>query len=133
VNCILNRVQPGGFDLHYTAFFDCFNRQHYFEAHEVLEELWLKRRCGSEGLFYKGLIQLAGAFVHVGRNRPGPAQALFRLARANLERYPTQFQGLDVSAVVALIERWLELLAKTAAPAEVLVRQTAPVLALFTP
>ena len=29
------------YDRRYLGYFDCFNRQHYFEAHEVLEALWL--------------------------------------------------------------------------------------------
>ena len=70
---------------HYLAYFDCFNHQLFYEAHDVLEALWLPVRRESDGAFYKGLIQLAGAFVHVQKNRPGPAMALLRLARANLE------------------------------------------------
>src|ERR1041385_3444222 len=48
-------------DAHYLGYFECFNRQLYFEAHDVLEELWLTDRNGPNGAFYKGLIQLAGA------------------------------------------------------------------------
>jgi predicted metal-dependent hydrolase len=93
-------------DAHYLAYFDCFNRQHFYEAHDVLEALWLARRHGPNGDFFKGLIQLAGAFVHVQKNRPGPAGALLRLARANLEKYPARHQQLDQAAVFALITHW---------------------------
>ena len=96
-----------GWDAHYLAFFDCFNRRLYFEAHEVLEELWLPQRHGPKGGFYKGLIQLAGAFVHLQKGRPGPATALFKLARANLEPYQPIHEGLDLGPVLALIQRWL--------------------------
>src|SRR3989304_9926528 len=58
---------------HYLGYFDCFNRQLFYEAHDVLEEIWLADRHGPDGDFYKGLIQLAGAFVHVQKNRSGPA------------------------------------------------------------
>jgi predicted metal-dependent hydrolase len=57
-------------DAHYAGYFDCFNRQLFYEAHEVLEHLWLKDKYGPNGAFYKGLIQLAGAFVHLQKN-PG--------------------------------------------------------------
>ena len=58
-----------GYELaaHYLGYFECFNRQLFFEAHEVLEELWLAQRDGPKGAFYKGLIQLAGAFVYSDR------------------------------------------------------------------
>ena len=93
-------------DAHYLGYFDCFNRQLFYEAHDVLEELWLADRHGSNGAFYKGLIQLAGAFVHLQKKRLRPAAALFRLARANLEKYPASHERLDVAAVILLTDNW---------------------------
>ena len=52
-------------DAHYLGYFACFNRGWFYEAHDVLEELWLANRTGPNYAFYKGLIQLAGAFVHL--------------------------------------------------------------------
>jgi uncharacterized protein len=94
-------------DAHYLGFFDCFNRRLYYEAHEVLEELWLADRTGPNGPFYKGLIQLAGAFVHLRKSRPGPAAALFRLAERNLENYGPVHERLDVRRTLGLIRGWL--------------------------
>jgi predicted metal-dependent hydrolase len=94
-------------DPHYLGYFDCFNRQLFFEAHEVLEELWLPQRHGPGGDFYKGLIQLAGAFVHVQKSRPGPAIALLKLARRNLGKYPPIHQQLDVASLTMMIDAWL--------------------------
>ena len=92
---------------HYLGFFDCFNDQLFYEAHDVLEELWLPDRKGPNGDFYKGLIQLAGAFVHLQKERLKPAAALFKLARTNLAKYPATHERLDVAAVLKLIEDWL--------------------------
>ncbi len=92
---------------HYLGFFDCFNRQLFYEAHDVLEELWLADRHGPNGDFFKGLIQLAGAFVHLQKERLRPSAALFKLARANLLKYPTTHEQLDLAAVLQLIEHWL--------------------------
>lgn len=93
-------------DAHYLGYFDCFNRQLFFEAHEVLENLWLAQRGQPKARFYQALIQLAGAFVHVQKQRPGPAVALFRLAERNLSDYPRLFEGLDLGMVRELIQRW---------------------------
>jgi predicted metal-dependent hydrolase len=95
-----------GLDPHYLGFFRCFNSQLYFEAHEVLEELWLPQRRGPNGDFYKGLIQLAGAFVHLQKARSGPALALFKLAESNLRRYPRVHEGLSLAEVLSLIVSW---------------------------
>jgi len=95
-------------DAHYLGFFDCFNRQLFYEAHDVLEDLWLADRHGANGNFFKGLIQLAGAFVHLQKHRLRPSAALFKLARTNLEKYPREHERLNLAAVCALIEKWLE-------------------------
>jgi predicted metal-dependent hydrolase len=94
-------------DAHYLGYFECFNRQLFYEAHDVLEELWLPARRGPDGDFYKGLIQLAGAFVHLQKNRLRPAAALFKLARTNLQKYPSPHWQLDGVAVLDLIAAWL--------------------------
>ena len=95
-------------DAHYLGYFDCFNRQLFYEAHDVLEDLWLPDRHGANGNFYKGLIQLAGAFVHLQKNRLRPSAELFKLSKANLEKYPREHEHLNLAAVCALIEKWLK-------------------------
>jgi predicted metal-dependent hydrolase len=95
-------------EAHYLGFFKCFNLGLFYEAHEVLEVLWLGDRQGSNGAFYKGLIQLAGAFVHLKKHRLQPAASLFRLARANFQKYPAIHERLDVKEVLELIENWLK-------------------------
>jgi len=98
----------------YLGYFSCFNAQEYYEAHDVLEHLWLRGRDGNYA-FYKGLIQLAGAFVHLKKQRARPdhptdgrrmrpAVRLFRLAEKNLSAYAPVHLGLDLAAVFALIE-----------------------------
>jgi predicted metal-dependent hydrolase len=106
ITAIIERFQGQEFEAHYLVFFECFNRGLFFEAHEVLEKLWLPRRKESEGLFYKGLIQLAGAFVHLQKGRLGPAAALFKLAHRNLERYGPVHDRLDVKRVQKMITEW---------------------------
>ena len=96
----------GELDPHYAGYFDCFNRQLFYEAHDVLEELWLADRKGPAGDFYKGLIQLAGAFVHVQKNRAQPAVALLDLADANLRKYPSIYERLNIAQTLELIHAW---------------------------
>ena len=117
-------------DPHYAGYFDCFNRQLFYEAHDVLENLWLADKHGANGAFYKGLIQLAGAFVHLQKNRLKPSAALFKLARTNLEKYPHHHDHLDVKKVHTLIEHWLGELEATQFAVNPLNAHNAPHLAL---
>lgn len=105
---------------HYLGYFACFNRGRFHAAHDVLEALWLPARQSPNGSFYKGLIQLAGAFVHLQKNRPGPAVALFQLARRHLEPYPARHEALDVPCVLRCIDESLVHLRAGASPAAVL-------------
>lgn len=98
-------------DARYLGYFDCFNRQLFYEAHDVLEDLWLLDRQGPNGDFFKGLIQLAGAFVHLQKNRLRPADALFQLAERNLGKYPAHHESTDVSGLLKLIATWRAALA----------------------
>ena len=118
-------------DAHYLGFFDCFNDQLFYEAHDVLEELWLADRHGPNGDFFKGLIQLAGAFVHLQKERLRPAAALFKLARTNLLKYPATHERLDVTAVLRLIEIWLEWLESPQFNVNPFRQQAAPTLGLL--
>ena len=100
-------LSGGGWDAHYLGYFDCFNRQEFYEAHDVLEELWLAGgKSASNYAFHKGLIQLAGAFVHLQKDRLSPAVALFNLADNNLRQYPAIHDGVDLTVVLGLIDDW---------------------------
>ena len=104
---MVRQCEGRGVDAHYAAYFEYFNRELFYEAHDVLEQLWLPIRKRPEGAFYKGLIQLAGAFVHLQKNRPGPSAALLKLARHNLVPSTPVRERLDVEAVVLMIDDWL--------------------------
>jgi predicted metal-dependent hydrolase len=119
-----------GLSPNYAGYFYCFNQGLFFEAHEVLEALWLLDKKGPDGAFYKGLIQLAGAFVHVQKRRPGPAAALFRLAKANLAPYPATHWRLDARETIGLIDSSLHTIESATDPLLALAGLPAPKLEL---
>ena len=104
----------------YRAYFDCFNQRLYYEAHDVLEHLWLD--CQNENRsFFQGLIQIVGAFVHFQKQasapthpthsrRLAPGGRLLALARNRLAPYahpktPLHMQ-LDVHSLVEQCRVW---------------------------
>lgn len=112
IAALIGDCQGRDLPAHYLGYFGCFNRGLYYEAHDVLEEMWLPVRRQPAGDFYKGLIQLAGAFVHLQKNRLDPARRLFKLAENNLQKYPSRHQSLDVTGTLDLIAQWLRWLAE---------------------
>lgn len=115
IAALIDECRGQALDAHYLGYFACFNRGLFYEAHDVLEELWLVDRRGPDGDFYKGLIQFAGAFVHLQKHteqrpRLRPSAALFKLAQTNLGKYPTRHHHLDLTQVLRLIDEWLAFL-----------------------
>ena len=111
IAALIADLQGHDLDAHYLGYFACFNRGQFYEAHDVLEELWLADRHGQNGNFYKGLIQFAGAFVHLQKDCPKyprlrPAAALLTLAEDNFRAYPAMHERLDLGFVRALITDW---------------------------
>jgi predicted metal-dependent hydrolase len=81
----------------YLAGIVLFNREDFFEAHEVWESLW--QDCsGPERKFYQGLIQAAVALCHFGNGNLRGASKLYRSSRDYMSRYGGHFLGLDVDA-----------------------------------
>lgn len=103
-------------DPRYVGYFTCFNAGQYYEAHDVLEDLWLEDRTTTESGFYKGLIQFAGAFVHLKKQherplhptdgvRLAPAARLFQLASRHLFPFAPHHQHLAVAHLCALADQ----------------------------
>ena len=43
-------IETGEHDPHLVGYLRCFNAQQFYEAHDVLEALWLKDRKGPDGV-----------------------------------------------------------------------------------
>ena len=86
-------------DFYYREFWELFNVEKFFEAHEVLEILW-RETSGPERDFYQGLIQIAAAFVHVQKGTPEGGRKLLKKASAKLQKYAPVFRALDISALL---------------------------------
>lgn len=83
---------------------DEFNAGLFFETHETLEELWQQERGPVRDL-YKGLIQVAVAYVHISRNNHFGADRLFRTALAYLAPYRADgAMGWDVDQIMTIAE-----------------------------
>lgn len=102
---------------YYAAFFSLWNQRRYYEAHDVLEQLWLAEGDPVSARFYQGLIQAAGAFVHLQKNfehpshpkhgrRLRPAWRLFKLSLGNLDHLPDNFRALNLATFRQTLARY---------------------------
>ncbi len=77
-----------------------FNAGQYFDSHETLEEIWQQEQGPVRDL-YKGLIQVAAAFVHISRGNYRGASRLLATGARYMEPYrETGAMGFDVDRIV---------------------------------
>lgn len=91
----------------YLAFFRHYHQGEYWEAHEVLEELWQTQRHND---FYHGLIQVAAIMHQLKRGKIRGARKLATSALVYLEPYGPEKDGVRLSEVVAWLHRCLDVL-----------------------
>ncbi len=86
-----------------------FNAAEFFEAHEVLEDVW-RAAPEPEKKFLQGLIQVAVGLHHHSRGNIVGCRSLLARAGRNLSRYPAHYGGLDIGTLLAKLTEWHEAL-----------------------
>ena len=87
-----------------------FNRGHFYDCHEVLEDVWRPAR-GRRRRFLQALIQVAVALHHHSRGNLIGARSLLARGSNTLTQYPAVYAGLDVRRLRTSLETWREALA----------------------
>ena len=72
-----------------------FNEGHFFETHEVWEEVW-KAAAAEERDFYQGMVHLTVALYQAGRANWRAAHSQLRRAAKRLARFEPLHGNLDV-------------------------------------
>jgi predicted metal-dependent hydrolase len=98
-------------DRNFNRGIDLFNRAHFFDAHEVLEDVWrtlprnrpLRRHL-------QGMIQLAVAFHHESQGNHVGARSVLKRAMRNLNGARSSFPDLDLDRLRAELALWRQYL-----------------------
>lgn len=80
-----------------------FNEHYFFEAHEVLEEVW-RQEHGEPRLFLQGLIQVCAAYHHFQNGNLIGAITLLQRGADKMRRYPPHYLRIDASGLIAHID-----------------------------
>ncbi len=101
----------------YRRGLELFNRGEFFEAHEVLEDVWRAAPAG-EKKFLQGLIQVAVGLHHHSRGNLAGARSLLARAHRNLSGYAAQHGGIDLAGLRGQVKRWVSALEEGGAAPE---------------
>lgn len=77
---------------------ELFNRGEYFEAHEELEQAW-NEESGPGRELYRGILQIAVAYLQITRRNYNGAIKMFLRARQWLDPLPDICRGVDVGTL----------------------------------
>jgi hypothetical protein len=88
---------------------DLFNAGFWWEAHEVMEELWIQ--CGRTtqvARFLQGIIQVSAALLKYSISNPRGARRLKMRAQEKLELHSGVFLGIDVDELVSQVAEFID-------------------------
>jgi uncharacterized protein len=90
-----------------------FNSGRFFEAHEVLEDVWREApRHGQLRQNLQALVQLAVAFHHQSTGNLDGARSVLERALRNLKGAEDSFPELDMESLQASLSPWRDYLAR---------------------
>lgn len=92
-----------------------FNQAHFFDAHEVLEDVWRPAR-GRRRRFLQALIQVAVGLHHHSRGNLAGARSLLARGGNTLALYPATYAGLRLGPLRNSITAWRDALADGGPP-----------------
>ncbi len=76
-----------------------FNERYFFEAHEVLEDVWHRER-GEPRLFLQGLIQICAGLHHFQNGNMRGAAELLQRGADKMRKYPDRYLGLNAARLI---------------------------------
>jgi hypothetical protein len=104
------RLDSHGRNHLYHKGLEAFNSEHFYEAHEHWEEVWLETP-NPDKMFLQGLIQVAAAFHHHSRANILGTRNLLHAGLLKLEHFPAVHGGLEIESLRGAIRGWLAAIA----------------------
>ena len=83
---------------------ELFNQGEYYEAHEPLEEAWMKTESPERDL-YQGILQIGLAYYQITRSNYRGALKMFRRGFRNLSPLGDTLMGIDLTQFLADAQR----------------------------
>lgn len=83
-----------------TGGINFFNREYFFEAHDVLEELWMDAREQTQRDLFHGLVNIATGFYHYRMGNRNGMQSQLQKGVDKLLQVPPHCFGVNVGKLL---------------------------------
>jgi len=100
------RIESHEKDRLYQKGLEAFNSAHFYDAHELWEEVWLETP-NPDKMFLQGLIQVAAAFHHYSRANLLGTRNLLQAGLLKLDCFPEVHGGLEIETLREAVRGWL--------------------------
>jgi uncharacterized protein len=91
-----------------------FNRGDFFEAHEVLEDVW-RAAPPEQKRFLQGVVQLAVAFHHYSTGNRIGMKSVMERGVGNICRHRGDCCGIDLASLLRDLEQWRKVMPEATA------------------
>jgi hypothetical protein len=86
---------------------DFFNREYFFEAHDVIEELWMDAREQTQRHLFHGLVNLATGFYHYRMGNRKGMQSQLQKGVEKLLQVPLRCHGVNVEKLLQGVQPYI--------------------------
>lgn len=83
-----------------------FNSGHFFECHDVIEEVW-QEWTGKDRTFFQGIIHVAVGFYHLENENYRGSRSQLTKGISKLQRYGPVYYGIELMDFLTQVSRCL--------------------------
>ena len=83
-----------------------FNSGHFFECHDVIEEVW-QEWTGKDRTFFQGIIHVAVGFYHLDNENYRGSRSQLTKGISKLQHYGPVYYGIELKDFLAQVSRCL--------------------------
>lgn len=89
------------FELDFSKAVDCFNRQKFNQAYNIIHELWKNSHSCNRKYFYQALLQTCAVFELIKQHKKDGAKRIYRSAIKKLLPFSSLTKPINIKKLIA--------------------------------
>lgn len=89
------------FELDFSKAVDCFNKQNFNQAYNIIHELWKGSQSCNRKYFYQALLQTCAVFELIKQNKKEGAKRIYRSAIKKLLPFSSLAKPINIKRLIS--------------------------------